>query len=55
MCWTPSPPFSDGKLRWTNKAWRPVKRWPHLNCLIYRGEVKAEPGSDGVTLYSLAS
>ena len=27
----------------------------HLNCLIYRGEVKAEPGPDGVTLYSLAS
>lgn len=27
----------------------------HLNCLIYRGEVKAEPGPDGVTLYRLAS
>jgi hypothetical protein len=26
----------------------------HLNCLIYRGEVKAVPGEDGVTLYSLA-
>ena len=27
----------------------------HLNCLIYRGEVKAEPGPDGVMLYSLAT
>jgi len=27
----------------------------HLNCLIYRGEVKAAPGADGVLLYSLAT
>jgi glyoxylase-like metal-dependent hydrolase (beta-lactamase superfamily II) len=27
----------------------------HLNCLIYRGEVKAAPGPDGVTLYSLTT
>ncbi|MEZ5998193.1 MAG: MBL fold metallo-hydrolase [Hyphomonas sp.] len=27
----------------------------HLNCLIYRGEVEARPGPDGVTLYSLTA
>ena len=27
----------------------------HLNCLIYRGEVKSAAGPDGVTLYSLAT
>ena len=42
------------------EAFRRIPRYSretiaHLNCLIYRGEVQARPGPDGVTLYSLTA